>query len=243
MFRLLKALPLMLALAALNIFTTSCSSSNQAQVRVVNAIPDGPAPLDIEVNGTKIITNLAFDAVQPATTPATYLRVPSGTDTFEALSTGTSTVVLPSSHIGLSGSKQYTIVAAGFEANQNPPLLLTDNNTAPTSGNVEFRIVHASPSGTTPVDVYIVNPPGTNISTLTPQISALAYGQASTYVPIAFASNGYSVVVTANGNKTPIVDQNYTPAATGSIWTLVLVDNQGGGNGMSTIPLLLQDVN
>ena len=69
MFRLLKALPLTLALAALSLFAASCGSSNQSQIRVVHAIPDGPA-LDINVNTTKVFTNIAFGGVQP--TPGLY---------------------------------------------------------------------------------------------------------------------------------------------------------------------------
>ena len=66
MFRLLKALPLTLALVALSLFDVSCSSSSQSQVRVVHAISDGPA-LDVEINTTKITTSaLAFTNVQPA---------------------------------------------------------------------------------------------------------------------------------------------------------------------------------
>ena len=50
MSRWLKAVPLTLALAALIIFATSCSSSAPAQIRFVNAIQDAD-PLDINVTG------------------------------------------------------------------------------------------------------------------------------------------------------------------------------------------------
>ncbi len=233
MFRFLKALPVTLALAALSIFAASCGSGSQSQIRVVNAIPDVPnnTPLDIDVNGTKVITALAFPNL-----------VASGSVTIAALDTGTTTQVLSSTGT-LSGSTQYTVVLAGFIANPSA-VQITDNNSAPTSGNIEFRIIHASPSGTTPVDVYIV-PPGTDITNVTPQVGGanpLAYTQASVYVSVAFAANGYAVIVTPSGNKVPIVNQNYTPP-TGSIRTLVLVDNAGGGNGMSTLPVELSDLN
>jgi len=59
MLRLLRALPLALALAALSLFVSSCGSSNSSQIRFVNAIRDA-APLDIEVNSSKIFTNITF---------------------------------------------------------------------------------------------------------------------------------------------------------------------------------------
>jgi len=49
MFRLLKALPLALALAALTFFAASCGSSS-TKYRVVDTIPDSPVGLDFDVN-------------------------------------------------------------------------------------------------------------------------------------------------------------------------------------------------
>jgi hypothetical protein len=235
MFRLLKALSLTLALASLSFFTASCGSSSSAQIRVVHAISDGQA-LDVELNGTKIFTDMPFDSFQPS---SGYTKVASGSDTILALDTGTTTQVLSSS-ASLGGSAQYTVVLSGFQANASAALI-TDTNTAPASGNIAFRIIDASLAGPGTVDAYIV-PPGTDITNVTPQISALSSNtQASAYVPIAFATGGYAVIVTANGNKTPIINQTYIPP-TGSIRTLVLLDIQGGG-AISQFPLELSDLN
>lgn len=234
MSRLLKILPLTLALAALSFFTVNCGSGNQAQIRVVHAISDGPA-MDIDINGTKIFTNIGFGSFLPS---SGYTKVASGSVTIAALNTGTTTQVLSSTG-SLSGSAQYTVVLSGFNANANAAVI-RDTNTAPTSGNVEFRIIDASPSGPASVDVYVV-PPGTDITTVTPQISGLgSTSQASSYVSLTATT--YTVIVTTAGNKTPIVNQNYT-LVSGQIRTLVLLDNLGGGNGMNTLPLELSDLN
>jgi hypothetical protein len=249
MFRLLKALPLTLSLAVLSIFAISCGSGSQSQIRVVHAISNGPA-LDVNVNATKVFTNIAFGGVQPI--PPAYTKVPSGGVTIQAFDTGTTTNPIFGTNgvtANFSSSSQYTIVLAGIlngtGTNALAALQITDNNSAPTSGNVEFRIIHASPSGTTPVDVYIV-PPGTDITNVTPQIGGsnpLAYQQASTYVSIGFSTNGYSVILTANGSKTPLFNPPYGIAPpTGSIRTLVLVDLQNGG-AMSPTPTVLSDLN
>ena len=240
MFRLLKALPVTLALAALSIFATSCGSSSQSQVRVVHAISDGPA-LDINVNTTKVFTNIAFGGVQP--TPPAYTKVASGSDTLQAVDTGTTTAVIANTSASLSGSSQYTVLLTGLlnVTGANTPTfnLITDNNTAPTSGNVEIRIIDGSantPQGG--FDVYIV-PQNTNIQTLTPQISGLLIGQASSYQSLNITGNVYEVIVSPHGNQTPSINQNYT-ILTGSIRTFVIVDN---GNQVSQLPLLLADLN
>jgi len=245
MFRLLKALPLALALAALSFFATGCGSSSQSQIRVIQAISDETTALDINVNTTKVFTNIAFDGVQP--TPPAYTKVASGSDTLEAFDTGTTTSVINSTNASLSGSSQYTVLLTGFLNGTGPNAptfnLITDNNAAPTSGNVEIRIIDGSantPQGG--FNVYIV-PQGANISGLTPQVSGLLIGQASLYQTLNITSNVYEVIVTPNGTQSPYIDQTYT-IPTGSIRTLVIVDNQGGGGGVpSQIPLELNDLN
>jgi Domain of unknown function (DUF4397) len=242
MFRLLKALPLVFALTSLCFFAASCGSTSQSQVRVVHAVSDAPA-LDVDVNTTKVFTNITFTGTQPA--PPAYTKVASGTVTLEAVDTGTSTAVIANTNATLGGSSQYTVLMGGFLQGQGATAptfyQITDTNTAPTSGNVEFRIINGSSNS--PVggfDVYIV-PPGTNIQNLTPQVSGLTLGQGSGYTSLSFAANGYEVVATPHGNQTPYVDQIYS-TPTGSIRTLVIVDNQGGG-GISTFPLVLNDLN
>ena len=84
--------------------------------------------------------------------------------------------------------------------------------------------------------------PGTSITNFHPQVTGLGYGQASPYVQLPFLSSGYSVIFTANLSKIPLITQTST-AATGSITTMVILDNPGGMNGMSTTPLILNDLN
>jgi hypothetical protein len=239
MFRLLKALPLTLALAALSIFATSCGSSSQSQVRVVQAISDETTGLDINVNTTKVFTNIGFQGVQP--TPPAYTKVASGSDTLEAVDTGTTTAVIANTSASLSGSSQYTVVMAGFlnGTGVTAPTfyLMTDNNSAPTSGNVEFRIIDASANTPTGgFDVYIVQDPN---QLGTAAVSGLTLGQASSYQSVAVGT--WFVVVTPHGNQIPDISQSYALTA-GMIRTLVIVDNTNGG-GISQIPLELNDLN
>jgi hypothetical protein len=173
MSRLSHILPVTLAFAALSVITTSCGSTiNVAQVRVVNAIPDSQ-PTDIAVNGVRIVPSLAFDTAHPNTTPASYLQVQSGSDRIQGFAPGdTTNPISPIGTVLLNGSTQYTLIAVGLELSESAPLVLVDNNTVPTSGNVEFRVVNVSLSSPqNGVDVYFV-PPGTDITQFTPQISA-----------------------------------------------------------------------
>lgn len=248
MSRVLRTVPLILALAAFGIFASSCGTDH-SQVRFLQASPeDAPAPVnvDITIDSKSVATNVAFGATAPS---SGYQSVNAGNRTVEVFATGTTTSPLVNSNINFSNQKQYTVVIAGCNdpgsCNQSgttstiAPVLLTDDNTAPTSGNIKLRMVHASPfSNATNFDVYIVAP-GTDITTLTPNISNLPYTQGSGYQSLAAAT--YEVIVTDTGSKVPIIDQSY-PLTAGQIRTLVIVDILGGG-ALSTVPLELSDLN
>jgi hypothetical protein len=238
----LKAVSLPLAVAILSICSISCSSISVAKIRLINAIPDSQ-PVDVYINGALIASNLAFGAIQPNASPAGYITVTPGTENMESFVRG-STIdpISPTATFPLNGSTSYTIIGVGLELNDATPLVLTDDTTVPTSGNVEFRIVNVSlnsPIGG--VDVYFV-PPGTDITSFTPQINALGDGQASPYQSLPFLAGGYSVIVTKTGGKTALISQS-SSSPSGSITTIVIVDNAGGNNGMSQTPLVLNDVN
>jgi len=163
--------------------------------------------------------------------------VTSGSNAIQGFLTGSKTTQVFSNSAGFGSGTQYTLVATGFSQTgvngSNVVLLsITDNNSAPPSGDVSFRVIHASPSGPL-VDVYIqLNPsPGP----LQPaSISGLAYTQGSRYVSISFNPNndptppGYTVYVTPSGSTTPIFSEAIYPNNAGAIRTLVLTDVQNG---------------
>ncbi|MFZ0799924.1 MAG: DUF4397 domain-containing protein [Terriglobales bacterium] len=252
MSRLLKTLSLALALAALTIFAASCGSSGPAQIRFVHAIQDA-SPLDVDVTGTNATTTQAFLdipflGVEP--TQPGYTSVPSGGDTMEGFLTGTTTEVFSDSVTWGAGT-QYTVIATGFSqtgTNGSNVVLLSIPNYIPTppTGDVAFRVIHASPSGPGTVDVYIeLNPstaPGLPIT-----IQGLPYTQASNYVDFAFNPNnvtpppGYTVYVTASGSMIPIISESIYPED-GAVRTLVLTDVPDGKT-MSSSFLELSDLN
>jgi hypothetical protein len=244
MSRLLKLLSLTLTLAVLILITSSCASTG-AQVRLINAIPDSPA-VDVYVNGTKVFKNVPFGGVQPNTSPVHYQGAGTGNVAIQGYATDTTAnPISPEGNVTFTGSTQYTLIAVGLELNDDPPIVFADNNLVPVSNNLEIRIINVSPSSPTAgLDVYFVTP-GTDITSFHPQITALGYGQASPYEQLPFQSAGYSIIFTANLSKIPLITQT-SNAATGSITTMVILDNPTQNNtlnGMSTTPLILNDLN
>ncbi len=260
--RLLKALPLTLALAAFGLFSAGCGSSNTAQARFVNAIPDssdyGNEGLDIDFNGNKVFTNIAFGSFSAST----YSSVPSGNPTIAAYETGSTPpanlVFSQNSPTGMGGGSQYTIVATGSATGSGSNVVLlvpTDSNTAPANGNVNFRVINASPSGPggsrDPVDVYfIANPPPNGLPACAPPIciADLAYESTSAYVTLPIntsGGNGWQMIVTPTGTTSEYMNAtigNFGSSSEGAICTVVITDIQNGDQ-MSSTPLQLDDLN
>ena len=235
MFRIGRTLPFALALAALSMFAASCGSSN-SKLRLVHAVPDGGA-IDVLIDGKNVAPGLSFD------TATSYLSVASGSRHVQVFATGTTTNAFFDGTVSLSGGTTYTDVATGFAHDSTVAApLFTDNNTAPTSGNIEIRVIHASPTWNTffgGLDVYVVAP-GTSIAGVSPTISNLTYKSASTYISVA--AGQYEIVMTPVGQKSNDIDIQPSDLDTaGRIRTFVVVDNAGGG--ISGSPLELSDLN
>jgi hypothetical protein len=254
MLRLVKILSLLLVLAAIGAFIMSCGNGGNAQVRVVNAIPNPAASsvgFDIYVNNDKLFPDVLFDAVNPSPTgapPQPYVSVPSGSATVQAYqsSTTTTNLITGANTATFSGATQYTLVLAGYLTGSPSPsaYLISDNNTEPGDGELKIRIINASPysannGGGIAVEIYQngqAPPPPVNVT----------YGQSSGYLSFPLVSGiTYFVRVFLEGNATPRFTYSFTPGGTstaGSITTLVFVDNSNG-SGISTEPLYMPDLN
>ena len=188
MLRLLKALPFTLAIAALSIVATSCSSSG-TKARFVNAIQNTSqygGLLDVEVNGVKQFTGVPF-----GNAASTYTSISSGNDTFEGLESPADTTTVFTDSTSLSGGTEYTLVATGFAGGTVVFLSFSDDNTAPNDGYVNFRVINASPNSPSGVDIWIESAPySTTPPPPAPMIQSLAYQSASRYITVPYNSDG-----------------------------------------------------
>ena len=199
-----------------------------AQLRVVHASPDAPN-VDVLVDNAAVLTNVAYKAA------SSYLEVPSGSRNLKVRATGTSTVVIDQNGT-LAQNSFYTVLATGRVASI-APVVLTDDQTSPASGNVRLRLVHASPTAGN-VDIYVTAPTA-DIATATPTLANVAFRAASNYLEVPAGT--YRVRITPAGTRTVAIDANNVALAAGQVRTAVAVDAAGGGAPLGAI--LLADKN
>ena len=194
--------------------------------RFMNAVPD-ESNLDVLVDSTSVSSNLGYG------TSTGYQSVKSGSHQVAIEPSGSSTALLQQSITFGSGSDT-TVISYNFSSSV-ANLVLTDDNSAPASGDFKIRIINASPN-LGPADVYIVTP-STDLNTVSPTLSNLAFGSVAAYQSVAAGS--YEIALTAAGQKQKAIDTGSLTLSAGQVRTLVGINSQSGGFSYT----LLHDVN
>jgi hypothetical protein len=254
MLRRLKALPLLLAIAALSIVATSCSSGNTTRARFFNAIQNTAnygGILDVEVNGTQQFSGITF----PGVSASTYTNIPSGNVTFEGFESPGVTAPVFTDSTTLSAGTNYTLVATGYAGGAGSQVVLlsfSDDNTAPVNGTLNFRVINAAPNASPSpggsVDIWIEPTPDNNPILEPATIQNLAYQSASGYVNVGYNSTGLGFtmyVYTVGGGTrliTPVQINVSGSLNNASVCTVVLTDFPNG-NELNSSVLVLNDTN
>jgi hypothetical protein len=211
--RLWKLAPLAFGLLTLaTLFATGCGSSSNARVRMMNAFL-GQASLDMLIDSKSAATGVIYGA------GSGYASVSSGSPNLQIENTGT-TNILVNQTISLASKSDNTILVTGSGA-----VVLSDDNSAPSTGNIKIRVINASPTLGT-ADVYIV-PSGTGITPGSPTFAGLAYQAASGYQSLTAGS--YEVIFTQQGQAFAVIDSNPLSFTAGQIRSIVGLDGQNGG--------------
>jgi Domain of unknown function (DUF4397) len=197
------------------VFAAGCSQGGKTRLRVMNAVVDEPS-LDLLVDGNTTSSNIAYG------TSTGYQSVSSGSRHIQIEPSGSSTTLVDQT-ITFNSGTDTTILAADFSFSLST-VVLSDDNSAPASGNVKMRLVNAAPDLGT-ADVYIVSP-GTDVNTVSPSISSLGFGAASEYQNMAAAN--YEIIWTAAGQKIRQIDSGSLSLAAGQIRTFVSLNSPTG---------------
>ena len=206
------------------LLVAGCGGGGGTRFRFMNAVPD-VSNLEVLVNNTTFSSSVAYG------TSSGYQSVSSGSQQVVVEPVGSTNALITQS---VSFSGDTTMIAANFSSSISP-LVLTDDNSAPASGDFKIRIVNAAP-GLGPADVYIVAA-GTDLNTVSPNLTNLAFGTASGYQSLAGAS--LEVVLTPVGQKFAAVNTGALTFSASQIRTFVGLNSQVGGFTYT----MLSDVN
>ena len=213
-----------LFLAAL--FAVGCSSGSKTRFRVMNGVVD-ESDLSIVEDGNNVSNNLAY------ATSTGYLSAHAGSHQIQIEPSGTSNVFLTQT-VNFSSGTDTTILPFNFSSSPES-LVLVDDNSAPPSGDAKLRLINVAPS-LGPTDVYVVAP-GTDINTVSPTITDLAFGASSSYQNLT--AGRYEIIYAFAGQKSIAIDSGSLSLSSGQTRSFVGLNGQSGG----FTDVLLPDVN
>lgn len=197
-------------------------SSSKTQIRAMNAVPDETS-INVLLDGSNIASSVAYGAAN------NYSETKSGSRHLQAQPTSSTTTIVDQT-ITLAGGTNSTIIISNFSSNGSA-IVLTDDATAPTTGNIKLRIVNASPGlGTS--DVYVV-PPNTNLNSVSPSVNALGFQSASNY--LSLTAGTYFVAFTPQGSKFAVLFAGPFTFNAGQNRTIVGINNSSGGFATATL--------
>ena len=194
------------------------STSNLAQVRVIDLSPDAAA-VDIYQGNNALAYNLSFGTV------TSYVPLNPGNHNFTVNSAGTRQV-LSSVKGSFNAATQYTVLINNPAASLQQ-LVIPDQIKPSLSGLPAVRFINQAVR-TGAVDVYLV-PAGQKLTSVNPLVTNLAFGANTGYLGI---SNGISTVIMLPAGTVPVdgavtlhtgTQINYV---NGSARSLILVDPQ-----------------
>jgi hypothetical protein len=209
----------------------SSSSSQDARLRVMHAMPSVFVTVDVVEDGSSTLfaQNLSYGS------STGYQSITAASHTIAVEPSG-STIPLVSTNVTAAGGASYSLIESGPSGSLSGQLL-TDNLSAAPSGDFKLRVVDASPGGGAE-DVYITAP-GADLNTATPNVANLGFPGASTYLNLA--GGNYEIRVTAAGTKSVEIDSGTLGFSAGQIRTAVVLDSPGGGAPLSAA--ILADAN
>lgn len=198
----------------LALLLTACGNGNM-QIRFVNTSP-GEASLDYALDGTTVASGVSYG------TSSNYDSTFSGSRHLQVYPSGTTNAIIDQT-INLSSSTDYSLVAINYSF-QISSILMTDDNSTSSSGNAKVRVLNASP-GLGTVDVYVVAP-GTDLNTISPTVSGLAFEATSSY--LVESAGSWQVTFTSPGQKIALLSSGTLTLASGQIRTVIALNRESG---------------
>lgn len=203
--------------------TTAPELRLDATVRVLHAAPETPR-LEVVLEGESR-TVLDYAEVSERIT------LESGERRLQLRLSGETAALIDLDTLFESGG-QYTVLVAGREGSLQP-IVLTDDPAPADTGETRIRLVHAAPTAGI-VDIYVTQP-GAPLEAASPDLTSVAFGDASDYMILE--SRTYQVRVAVAGGGELLVDLPLLVLSSMRVLTLVIMDTMGSGPPHGVIAL------
>jgi hypothetical protein len=210
-------------LAAAVLALSSCgSSSNQAQIRVLN-VSTGYNSLDLYANNGDTSTDTLELQAVPFETTSSYKSIDSATYTLKFKVSGLTDTLASLSGQNLADGSHATYIGFGSSGNFSD-LKINEDQGDPDSGFSSVQVYNTAEAGS--LDVYLTDP-SASLNDASPTFSGVASGSVSSAATINYGT--YRLRVTAAGDKTDLrIDVPSITFNNQQVSSLILTSTLGG---------------
>lgn len=218
---------LAVALALPLLHACGLDDANQGKVRILNATTEY-ATMDLYDVDSKNDSSLLLSGT-PSNTVSGYANLDQGSYTFNLVGAGGSSTA--GSATGSVNSGDHYLVIASLTGGALQTQFLSEEETAPTSGNAKLRLYNAASGEAGAVDVYVTSHACNALTDTDTALATAVSGLQTTFNQILAQSSGskWNICVTANGDKTSLLlDAEQVTFTDQQISTLVMTHTSGG---------------
>lgn len=211
-----------------------------AGVRVTHNSADAPI-VDVLVDGTPALTNIAFTQSKPGNGLDDYAVLPADDYNVQVTATGTTTPAVIDANLSLANGQGYSVLAVGLASDSNFPLeaLVLEDTVRSIATQASLRIVHGS-TGAGNVDIYLLPGSQTDIGNTDPVLADVPFKAVTEY--LAVAEGTYNVRITPTGTGTVAISADGVALDDGDVYTVIARDGKPGAMApLDSFGLILLD--
>jgi hypothetical protein len=179
------------------------SAAGTGNIRVIHTSYDAPN-VDIQVNGTVAISNLAYGE------SSGYATLDARSTNIMVTPTGAAAPIVIDANVVLERNKEYTAIAAGALASITP--VVVEDDRSPVNDKAKIRFAHMSPDAP-PVDIKLNDGNGTVV------FGNAAFKDVANYITVDGGT--YTFAVTANGSTDEVVIFDPITVTNGMVYTVI----------------------
>ncbi len=204
--------------------TTSATTKNTAQLRIVNATALS-STVNAASGGSSLMSNLAFADTAAA---ARCVTVPAGNQSVNFTNSAGATLASTSSNFA-AGQNYTVLLYGGANGSATNAAVLSNQFTAPSAGNMGVRFVNLTGASG---DIYAITPTGTVSGS--PAVSALTSFNGTASPSFTTISNAntqfvlYPAGTTVTSTTTPTATFNLTTAPSNGVTTVIFAPTASG---------------
>ncbi|SFR67332.1 protein of unknown function [Marinobacter daqiaonensis] len=196
-------------------------ADQNAGVRVVHNSADAPE-VDVLVDDTEALANIAFTEAAPSAALDEYASLPADTYNIKVAASADNSIVPIEADLTLANGQGYTVAAVGLLGDNTIEALVLEDSVRSIGTQASLRVVHGATAAGN-VDVYLLPGDQTAIGNASPTLEDVPFKAVTGYLPVPQGTYNLRITDT-DGNIA--ISADGVALDNGGVYTVIARDGQ-----------------